>query len=124
MFTEELSQVKNPALRKIAEYLKERAALDALFAPSLEKEKKSLGGCWNYILSEARKKAENGCACLEDEEVFNMAVHYYDEDDIKVSSVHIEAEVSHQPVKSSQPAKSKSVKKKDKADGQMTIFDF
>ena len=41
---------------------------------------------WEYIKSEARKQAKNGCACIEDNQVYEWAVHYYDEDDIKVES--------------------------------------
>lgn len=32
----------------------------------------------------AKKMQSGGCAVISDEEVFGCAVHYYDEDDIKV----------------------------------------
>lgn len=69
------------AFKKIInDHLQERAANDPLFATTLAKENKSLDECVNYIFSEVRK---SGCAGFADEEVFNMAVHYFDEDGIK-----------------------------------------
>lgn len=44
---------------------------------------KTLAGCWTYIRGEARKRAMNGVAVIEDTEVFGWAVHYFEEDDIK-----------------------------------------
>jgi hypothetical protein len=34
---------------------------------------------WQFIRDEARKKAQNGCAVMEDEEVYGLAIHYFDE---------------------------------------------
>lgn len=56
------------------------ASLDSLFAQSLAKPDKTLKGCVNYIISQVQKSGKMGFA---DEEIFNMAIHYYDEDDIK-----------------------------------------
>lgn len=66
----------------IKDYLDSRAASDPLFAVSYAKPKKNIDECFNYILSEARKRGSQ--VCMSDEEVFGLAVHYYDEDDIKV----------------------------------------
>lgn len=55
------------------------AAEDALFAISYAKEGKNLESCCNYILNEVQKSECNGFA---DEEVFSLALHYYDEDNI------------------------------------------
>ena len=38
-----------------------------------------------YIMGEARKRGS--AVAMTDEEVFGMAIHYYDEDDIKVSKM-------------------------------------
>ena len=67
--------------RTIAEYLNQRAATDPLFAPNLQKPNKSIEECITYILSEVQK---SGCNGFDDDEIFSMAVHYYDEDDIEV----------------------------------------
>lgn len=65
--------------RTIKAYLDKRAAEDELFAKSYAKEKKSIKECCNYIISEVRKSGRCGFA---DDEIFGMAVHYYDEDDL------------------------------------------
>jgi PcfK-like protein len=64
----------------IQQYLEKRAESDSLFAETLKKENKSIDECVNYILSEVQKLGANGFA---DDEIFGMAVHYYDEDDLK-----------------------------------------
>lgn len=75
--------------KKIKDYLDKRAAEDELFAKSYAKEKKSFEECIRYIFGEAFKVAVamDGCgsgAAFEDEHVFGLAVHYYDEDNIMV----------------------------------------
>lgn len=74
------------AKNAIKSYLDSRAASDELFAVSYAKPNKSIDECFNYILGKA-KKCGNEVAMI-DEEVYNLAVHYYDEDDIKVEKVH------------------------------------
>lgn len=41
--------------------------------------------CCSYIIGEARKRGNT--VAMTDEEVFGLAVHYYDEDDIKINRV-------------------------------------
>lgn len=67
--------------RVITEYLNQRAMTDPLFALNLTKEHKSIDECITYILTEVYK---SGCSGFDDSEIFGMAVHYYDEDDIVV----------------------------------------
>lgn len=69
----------------IKAYLDKRAQDDTLFAASYAKQNKSIDECFDYIIGEVRKKGN--MVYLSDEEVFGMAVHYYDEDDIKVSKL-------------------------------------
>lgn len=68
---------------RIKEYLDKKAENDELFAKTYAKENKSLDECFKFIMSEAQKKGGNA-VCMTDEEVFGLAVHYYDEDDIKI----------------------------------------
>jgi hypothetical protein len=68
----------------IKNYLDNRAMTDELFAAKYANPKKSIDECCKYITGEAYAKAKNGCAVISDEEVYGMAVHYYDEDDIKI----------------------------------------
>ena len=64
----------------IQNHLQEVAKKDPLFAKNLGKENKSIDECINYIFSEVQKLKKFAFA---DDEIFNMAIHYYDEDDIK-----------------------------------------
>lgn len=66
----------------IKTYLDGRAASDGLFAVSYAKESKNIDGCVAFILGEARKASQNGCCGMTDDEVYSLAVHYYDEDNI------------------------------------------
>lgn len=68
----------------IQSYLDQRAQEDSLFALSYAKANKNLGECCDYIIGEAKKRAGNAIA-MTDDEVFGLAVHYYDEDNIKVN---------------------------------------
>lgn len=66
--------------KTIKEYLDNRAAGDELFAQSYAKENKNIDECINFILQQVQK---SGCNGFTDEEVYGMAIHYYDEDSIK-----------------------------------------
>lgn len=73
-------KVSNAFKTTIKAYLDKRAAEDELFAKTYAKENKNLDECCNYILQQVQK---SGCMGFADEEIYGMAVHYYDEDDIK-----------------------------------------
>lgn len=64
----------------ISDHLQLLAANDSLFAETLKKANKNIDDCITYILNEVKK---SGCVGFADEEIYNMAVHYYDEDDVK-----------------------------------------
>ena len=57
----------------------DRLAETSDFALSYSNPGKSLDECINYILGEVQK---SGCNGFDDEEIFGMAVHYYDEDNL------------------------------------------
>lgn len=63
----------------IKAHLDARAQSDPLFAASYVKEGKSIDECCNYIIQEVQKMHVNG---LSDDEVYGLAVHYFDEDDL------------------------------------------
>lgn len=69
--------------RTISEYLNLRAATDPLFAPNLAKPHKNIEDCITYILKQVQQSGYNG---FEDDEIYSMAVHYYDEDNLEVGS--------------------------------------
>lgn len=64
----------------INNHLESLAANDSIFAETLKKENKNIDDCITYILNQVK---ESGCNGFEDAEIFGMAVHYYDEDDLK-----------------------------------------
>jgi hypothetical protein len=64
----------------IENYLIDRAIQDPIFAATLEKPNKSVDDCITYILNTVKASGNNG---FEDEEIFGMAVHYFDEDSIE-----------------------------------------
>jgi hypothetical protein len=67
--------------RVIEKYLQDRASTDILFAETFAKKDKNINDCIAYILNTVH---ESGCSGFEDSEIYSMAVHYYDEDNIKV----------------------------------------
>ena len=67
--------------RTIQHYLECRAQEDELFRPRYENPKKNIDECCDYILDCVYESGRNGFA---DDEIYALALHYYDEDDIKV----------------------------------------
>ena len=79
--------------RTIAEYLNQRARADPLFAPNLQKPNKNIEECITYILNEVQK---SGCNGFDDDEIYSMAVHYYDEDNIEIGKpINCRVAVNH-----------------------------
>lgn len=78
--------------KRIKEYLERRAFTDPQFAERYGNEKKSIEECCKYILGEVSVAQQSG---YDDEEIFGMAVHYYDEDDIKIKPNHVDRVVSN-----------------------------
>jgi hypothetical protein len=74
-------------------HLQSVAQADPLFATTLIKPNKNIKDCVTYILNEVKKSGRQGFA---DEEIFSMAVHYYDEDDLKPgAAVNAQVVVNH-----------------------------
>jgi hypothetical protein len=67
--------------KTIEAYLEQRAANDELFAPVYANPAKNIDDCVTYILNTVKA---SGCNGFADEEVYSMALHYYDEPDIEV----------------------------------------
>ena len=68
----------------IKDYLDNRAKTDELFAEKYANPKKSIDECCKYITGEAYARAKDGTAVISDEEVYGMAVHYYDEENVEI----------------------------------------
>ena len=65
----------------IKAYLDKRADEDPFFEVKYQNEKKNLKDCVTYILNKVQKMGVNG---FEDDEIYGMAMHYYDEENIEV----------------------------------------
>ena len=65
----------------IKAHLDQRAETDVLFSFQYSKPEKNIDDCVTYILNEVKK---SGCNGFADDEIYSMAVHYYDEDNIEV----------------------------------------
>jgi hypothetical protein len=68
----------------ISKHLEGVAAKDAVFAEKMSNPKKNIDDCIKYILNTVQKSGSNGFA---DDEIFGMAIHYYDEEDVRVGGV-------------------------------------
>lgn len=69
----------------IKAYLDRFAQDDEMFAEKYRNPNKSIEECCNFIASTVQKM--NVCG-LDDAEVFGLAVHYYDEEDIKAGNIN------------------------------------
>ena len=77
----------------IQTYLEQRAESDTLFAPRYHNPRKSIDDCITYILNEVRR---SGCNGFADDEIYSMALHYYDEEDIDIGKpVNCKVVVNH-----------------------------
>lgn len=86
-------KVSNQFKEVIQKHLTDLAATDPLFAITLQKPKKNIDDCVTYIINQVKA---SGCNGFADEEIFQMATHYYDEDDIKVGKkVNANVVVNH-----------------------------
>lgn len=78
-----MSKEQNHVKDAIKAYLDERAKKDEQFAQSYAKANKNIDDCFDYVIGEVRKRGN--AVYMTDAEVFGLAVHYYDEDDIKIN---------------------------------------
>ena len=114
----------------IQKYLENRAKEDSPSAETYKKANKSIKECCKYIYSKARKLAAGGNAVgIDDATVYGWAVHYYDEDEIKVDKVQEQVEVVSsvpEPTKIEQPkplAKPQQKRKREKNNSlQLSLF--
>lgn len=76
-----MEETTDPFKEAIKSYLQELANIDELFAKTYSKPYKNIDDCTTYILNEVKKSQRNGFA---DEEIFNLAIHYYDEETVEI----------------------------------------
>lgn len=68
----------------IAQYLMARAEKDPMFAVKLANPSKTMEQCCQFIIGEVKK---SGCCGFTDDEIFGWAMHFWDEQEIKVSEI-------------------------------------
>lgn len=111
----------------IKNYLDDRAKEDSLFAEAYKKANKSIKECCKYIYSQARKLAKGSNSVgIDDAIVYGWAVHYYDEDDIKLEDelgrVEVAAPTTIQnPISKEKPVQQKAARKKTKQERQKML---
>lgn len=123
----------------IQTYLENRAKEDSLFAETYKKENKSIEECCKYIMQQAQKmynKRVNGGIAIDRKTVYGWAVHYYDEDDIKLEGELERVEVAapstiQNPISKEKPVQKKNERKKTKQERQkifesrqLSLFDM
>lgn len=75
----------------IKAYLDKRAEIDLLFSFRYSLPEKKLEDCITYILNQVQK---SGCNGFHDDEIFGMAVHFYDEDNIEIGKPMHNAQIA------------------------------
>lgn len=123
----------------IQTYLENRAKTDSLFAETYKKENKSIEECCKYIMQQAQKmynKRVNGGIAIDRKTVYGWAIHYYDEDDIKLEGELERVEVAapstiQNPISKEKPVQKKNERKKTKQERQkifesrqLSLFDM
>ena len=131
----------------IKAYLDKRATDDELFAKDYAKSGKSIEDCCDFIISEVKKSGRQG---FSDDEIFGLAIHYYNETDVSFSKHQCKVVVNlsdrtkeflekeaEEEFKQSKIAelrkreaadkervrrKTEALKKKDEAIGQLSLF--
>lgn len=83
----------------IKKYLDDFAKKDKAFAEKYKNPDKSVSECCKYIMKQVEdaNKDRSRCVAVTDENVYGLAVHYYDEADLKVEEPKSKIEVSHKP---------------------------
>jgi len=73
--------------------LDKQAVTDPLFAVPYANPKKNIDDCVTYILNTVKNSGING---YTDDEIFGMAIHYYQEEDITVGAeINCQVVVNH-----------------------------
>ena len=69
--------------KAIKAFLDDKAEKDPAFAEKYRSEKKNITDCCKFIIAEVKKSCKGKDAACTDEYVYGLAIHYYDEEDIK-----------------------------------------
>ena len=69
--------------KAIKAFLDDKAEKDPAFAEKYRSKKKSITDCCKFIIAEVKKSCNGKDAACTDEYVYGLAIHYYDEENIK-----------------------------------------
>lgn len=72
-------EVSKSFKRTIQDYVNVRANTDEEFSRKVQKPGKSIDECCKFILNTVK---ESGCNGFEDDEIYSIVVHYFDEDNL------------------------------------------
>lgn len=72
----------SPFKQSICDFLRERCRREPEFVEKVKNPKKNIDKCLDYIIGEVKQSGRSGFA---DDEIFALAVHYYDESDENLS---------------------------------------
>ena len=70
--------------KAIKAFLDAQAEKDEAFAEKYKSDKKNIADCCKFIIAEVKKSSKGNEAACTDEYVYGLAMHYYDEENIKV----------------------------------------
>lgn len=117
------------AEKRVLEYL------EGLDAPELitkiNSSSKDIPDALSYCKAKAKQRAQNGCACIEDTEVFGWVVHYFEEDSISKGAtpkgpvrerIEVKTEPKKPALKVEKPKPAPKVVKDDQLEGQLSLF--
>jgi hypothetical protein len=80
----------------IENYIQNEASTDSNFKIKVESKNKNIDDCITYILNTVQK---SGCNGFADDEIFGMAMHYYDEKTIDIGKkISTKVVVNHKTV--------------------------
>lgn len=103
-----ISAEDKKGILKVAEYLLTRNDMDEKY----NNPEKSLLEMWKFIKDEAKEKAINGVAVMDDEEVYSIAIHYFDESNekLKIKSKNTKATKKARATESDDTPKNEELK--------------
>lgn len=70
--------------KAIKAFLDDKAEKDPAFAEKYGSDKKNIQDCCKFIIAEVKKSCKGNEAACTDQYVYGLAMHYYDEENIKV----------------------------------------
>lgn len=83
---------KDKNIQRVLDFVKKQAEIDEQLATKVLLETKTVDKMWLHITSEAKKQAVNNAAIIDDETVYNWALHYFIEIEQDKPTKKVEAE--------------------------------